>query len=301
MARQSGVGTDVLAEVWAEAEAELAGEAPSAATEGESVETDRGSEGQPTDVEPDEEEDVGLLDSLEETLDDGDVLEQPEGDSDTYVVKGQSVSLQELKDGYMRQDDYTKKTQELAEARKRLENAEALYNAIDERPVETIRRLAQQFNMGQPLLQGQKQAPKQNQDVETLVQQKVQELLGQDPRLQQVEAQRAQEQVDAVFSSIEEDYGVTLNDRDRQRVLERADELGVQDEEGLRLVFGGLLQEAQRRKALRDSVKKTASTRNQRGEALDEKLKPIRESENDSNFWVKAREAARELGMEELL
>ena len=42
-------------------------------------------------------------------------------DETTVEVNGNNVSLKELKDGYMRQADFTKKTQELAEQRKKYE------------------------------------------------------------------------------------------------------------------------------------------------------------------------------------
>ena len=56
------------------------------------------------------------------------VSEEPSGE--TYAVKvdgvDQEVSLEELRDGYQRQSDYTRKTQELASERRRLQQAEAI-------------------------------------------------------------------------------------------------------------------------------------------------------------------------------
>ena len=56
---------------------------------------------------------------------------EPDG---TYVVKidgeEQQVSLNELQDGYQRQADYTRKTQELAEERQSLSQAEAIASAL---------------------------------------------------------------------------------------------------------------------------------------------------------------------------
>ena len=60
------------------------------------------------------------------------VTEEPSGD--TYAVKvdgeNQEVSLEELRDGYQRQSDYTRKTQELASERKRLQQAEAIVSSL---------------------------------------------------------------------------------------------------------------------------------------------------------------------------
>lgn len=61
-------------------------------------------------------------------------------------IGGQLVSLEELKNGYLRQADYTRKTQELAEARRRLQYAEQLYNAIYQNP-EVAQQIAKQFNL----------------------------------------------------------------------------------------------------------------------------------------------------------
>ena len=46
--------------------------------------------------------------------------------------------LNELQDGYQRQSDYTRKTQELAEERKRLSQAEAIVSALETDPDGTI-------------------------------------------------------------------------------------------------------------------------------------------------------------------
>lgn len=49
----------------------------------------------------------------------------------TVEINGEQVSIDELKAGYFRQKDYTQKTQELAEERKRIEELRA-WNASDE-------------------------------------------------------------------------------------------------------------------------------------------------------------------------
>ena len=54
--------------------------------------------------------------------------ETPTGDVHTVKVDGQEqqVSLDELRNGYQRQADYTRKTQELASERERLAQGEAI-------------------------------------------------------------------------------------------------------------------------------------------------------------------------------
>ena len=61
-------------------------------------------------------------------------------------INGQQVPLEELKSGYLRQADYTRKTQELSEARRRLSYAEQLYNAVYQNP-EVAQQVAKQFNL----------------------------------------------------------------------------------------------------------------------------------------------------------
>jgi hypothetical protein len=82
------------------------------------------------------------------------VSEEPSGE--TYAVKvdgeEQEVSLDELRDGYQRQSDYTRKTQELASERKRLQQAEAIVSSLEADPDGTLTALADAFGvqMGSP-------------------------------------------------------------------------------------------------------------------------------------------------------
>ena len=86
------------------------------------------------------------------------VTEEPSGD--TYAVKvdgeNQEVSLEELRDGYQRQSDYTRKTQELASERKRLQQAEAIVSSLEADPDGTLTALADAFGvqMKSPVNQG---------------------------------------------------------------------------------------------------------------------------------------------------
>jgi|TARA_R110001599_G_scaffold230855_1_gene430141 hypothetical protein len=85
------------------------------------------------------------------------VSEEPSGD--TYAVKvdgeNQEVSLEELRDGYQRQSDYTRKTQELASERKRLQQAEAIVAALESDPAGTLTALGDAFGVeNQPISDG---------------------------------------------------------------------------------------------------------------------------------------------------
>lgn len=54
--------------------------------------------------------------------------------TDTFTIDGQEVTLEELQKGYLRQSDYTKKTQEISRQRKEAETALELYNRIQSNP-----------------------------------------------------------------------------------------------------------------------------------------------------------------------
>ena len=68
-----------------------------------------------------------------------------------YVVKidgeEQQVSLEELQNGYQRQADYTRKTQEIAAERERLHQAESIVSALEYDPAGTLQTLASSFNV----------------------------------------------------------------------------------------------------------------------------------------------------------
>jgi hypothetical protein len=72
------------------------------------------------------------------------------GDSFTVKIDGaeQRVSLNELQNGYQRQADYTRKTQELASERERLAQGEAIVQALESDPEGTISALAGAFGVG---------------------------------------------------------------------------------------------------------------------------------------------------------
>ena len=137
-----------------------------------------------------------------------------------YVVKidgeEQQVSLEELQNGYQRQADYTRKTQEIAAERERLLQAEAIVSALEKDPVGTLDTLASSFNVNNPV-------PNQIDDSE----------YEQDPterKLAELENKiAAQEQVQRVqkiereVNTLQEKYG----EFDRQELLNHALKNGI--------------------------------------------------------------------------
>ena len=87
------------------------------------------------------------------------VIEEPVEGAYTVKVDGeeQQVSLEELQDGYQRQADYTRKTQELADERRRLQQAEAIVSSLENNPAETLNALGEAFG-----LVAQPPAPRRN-------------------------------------------------------------------------------------------------------------------------------------------
>ena len=77
------------------------------------------------------------------------VQQEPVGESYTVKVDGseEQVSLDELRDGYQRQSDYTRKTQELASERRRLQQAEAIVSSLESDPAGTIQALGDAFGV----------------------------------------------------------------------------------------------------------------------------------------------------------
>jgi len=77
---------------------------------------------------------------------------EPISESDTadsfFEIDGKGITLEEARNGYLRQSDYTKKTQELAEMRTRLSDAEAITEALRNDPTSTLKALGDAFGVG---------------------------------------------------------------------------------------------------------------------------------------------------------
>jgi hypothetical protein len=194
----------------------------------------------------------GLFDVLVDTE------EQPEEDSFSVTINGQetNVTKDELLSGYMRQADYTQKTQELANLGREAEKALTLMKLLEEQPVETVRKLYQTINSGAPIagmVEANVTIPSSDPqtaptDVEALVAAQVAEILANDPNLVSIQSNQALAQVNSVFAEIEEMYNVTLSDSDKEQTLLAAQKYDTDD---LKFVFGGLMnQAAQKREAL---------------------------------------------------
>lgn len=75
------------------------------------------------------------------------VAESSETIEPLFEVDGTPITLDEARNGYLRQSDYTRKTQELAEMRSRLAEAEAITAALQQDPMGTLEALQEAFGI----------------------------------------------------------------------------------------------------------------------------------------------------------
>jgi len=212
-----------------------------------------GADGKQSAVESGEKKKDGLFSSLQTDKPDGEQSQDVE--SLTVDVDGRQMTVAELRAEHMMQADYTQKTQELSEQRAEADKALVLYQALQDNPMETVQKLWDGVNRGQtvnPLPNADSNRARDLPDIDALVDAKLNERLASDPRLVALDEQRAVAQVNEVFATIENTYGIELNDTDKVFVMEKAQAAGTAD---LALVFGGLMQE----KAMLDKQRDNAA------------------------------------------
>ena len=144
--------------------------------------------------------------------------EVPEEPGYTVKIDGeeQQVTLEELQNGYQRQADYTRKTQEIAVERERLQQAEAIVSALENDPSGTLQTLARSFNVDTF------DQPQTNEDGYELdaTEKKLVEL--ESKLAKQEQAQRVQ-QVEREVDTLQEKYG----EFDRKELLNHALKHGI--------------------------------------------------------------------------
>lgn len=156
--------------------------------------------------------------------------------SDAVVQVGDElVPVSELPNGFLRQSDYTRKTQEVAEQRKELERAATLQRALEANPQGTLQFLSEQYG----ITLGEAKALASDVDdgwgevgeFEGTEAQLAQRLESLERRIQQEEATKA---VESAFSGLEAKYGDDFN---RTQVAQRAYELGVYDPSYFEMIY----------------------------------------------------------------
>lgn len=293
---ESTLGLSV-SDAWAEAEAEIA-----LLPEDDATSTNQPA---PKVKEPEQPNTTeGLFDSLNHDGQQDESILQI-GDSTNVDINGTSVPLAELKNGYLRQSDYTQKTQELAELRKDATDALTLWKALQSDPQGTLRRLNSKAGI-QGLTTGPLGGFQPRSDVQKgwgndsataideLVAKKVEERLASDPRMKAFENDYTKQLIDTEFAKIEATYGMTLSPKDRLVVLKKADELKVSD---IAFVFSGLIGEVERRKATKANIAKTSTMS---GRTLSDKDNKPEKVKDADDFWEAVQQAMDEEGIDDL-
>lgn len=184
--------------------------------------------------------DVGEVGDVGEPQEQPNILNLDEYGDHVVDLNGELVPVSELRGGGLRQADYTRKTQELAELRKEAERGITLERSMQVNPEGTLQWLAQQH--GLTLAQAQAVANEaqggedwwEDSDQPSAMEREVAELR------QWREQQDAERQITATFSGLKAKYGDAFNE---QEVARAATERGIFDPNLLELVYRDLAYE----------------------------------------------------------
>jgi hypothetical protein len=206
------------------------------------------SEGEPTfDAEAQELADQLLL-GTETTQDGSDpgAVAMPAPGSDEFLnlrieVKTpegpQTVTVAELQDGFLRQADYTRKTQSLAEQRKALEKAQDFMTAFQEDPAGFSRSLAVQAGLIREGDEPVKDIPSAHiptqEEIDTKVDELAAERIAADPTVQSAQLREAQAQLNTEFDRLQTQFQIPLSPEVRKSLTDEAVRTKNPDIEGL--------------------------------------------------------------------
>ena len=200
--------------------------------------------------DPDQSDDAGALDlSTEIEIDFGDGAE--------------TVTIQDLVDGRLRQADYTRKTQALAAEKADFETAVEFHKQFESDPIAFAKLLAVRANLISEQDAGQlpdtEVATIQSQaDIEAEVEKRVQERLASDPLMQEAAVAATWARVNATFDQIEADNGgITISPEVRQSIVDEGARRGVND---LELIFQARMAKAQAKRDRAAEKRKASST-----------------------------------------
>lgn len=164
-----------------------------------------------------------------------------------YVVDvgGEFVPVTELKGGGLRQADYTRKTQEVAELRKEAERALTLERAMQVNPKGTLQWLAEQHGLtvaeAAAAVAAQQQTNEDDWWNDDTSSQPSNDLAARLERIERLEQEReAQRQFDTMFRGLKAKYGDDFNE---QEVARAAAERGIYDPQLMELVYRDLAYE----------------------------------------------------------
>lgn len=184
--------------------------------------------------------------------------------SQTHVLPGveKPVTTQELKDGYLRQRDYTRKTQEVAATAKANEQAIKFWKALEADPMGVARTLAEHAGLvakgAAPQVAVELSPLRTAEQVQAEIDRKVAEAVASHPTVMEAQARKAFAWVEDQFSNLEKLAGRPLSKKDRSTILKVAAQKGITD---LEVVFNALVAERSRKQAATNSLKDVAPAR----------------------------------------
>lgn len=212
---------------------------------------------------------------------------------------GDPIQVEELVNGYLRQSDYTRKTQALAEDRKAFEAesqaASKLMDALRDDPAGTIASLAVEIGLISENELDARVISKLNQEhrvpsreeVQTQIEERAKALLEQDPRVQAAEDAALMRQIDSQFTDIEQNEGVKFSQRDKEAILQRAVEM---ETTRIDLAYLDLKSKADRLRAERKSAQQSAPQAPQAGRVDDStSTQPQEQAKSVVEAWKRAK------------
>jgi hypothetical protein len=178
------------------------------------------------DINPTESGQVGEVDG--EAPNDGGVDLNIDDFANHYVtvkVDGEEIKvpLSEAVAGYSRQADYTRKTQELAQQRQELQWANAIREALDSNPAQTIDLLAQHYGISRQEAQTMADEFDWGSTESDPIESKMTDL---DKRIRAFEEQQAYDQLERTVQTLQSKYG---EDFDANEVIAAALARGTND------------------------------------------------------------------------
>jgi hypothetical protein len=149
-----------------------------------------------------------------------------------------TATVEELKAGYLRQGDYTRKTQAIADERKNLESADAFYTRFREDPSEFARQLAVEAGWlesdARPVKVKEYAKVPSPTEYDEMVQEEVRKRLEEDPRIERDAMAQQRQLVAEAFDSIEKKAGMSIPPDLRKSIVAEAVERGNTD---LEMIF----------------------------------------------------------------
>jgi len=171
----------------------------------------------------------------------------------------QTITFGEMKNGFMRHADYTKKTQELARERQLVSEAVELHKSLTADPAGFARYLAAKAG----LISGDDVPQKDvklwtDTDVEAEVKTRLEAALADHPLIKQAQQAEAVARVEAAFGTLEEKYATKLSPEHRILILQEAQKQNSAD---LDFVFQALLYRGSQKLLKQKNAKGSATQR----------------------------------------